>query len=395
MKRFMLFSALAAVVVVAVGLCVWVGAPASLFLMAQGIGYQRQPADFDFEFAGLAPNVSQVRVDLSYYPRTPIWGISKHWSTVISPPSIDQVHRSLEVPVNAGRVHFTAPLGLAGLSNFRLIGVQLGSDGDDLPYAVAASVAGDVSSSQPTAPSNLEVPLIAVSDGQIRYDGPRALWRRVDTGNGANPYSYNPRVVVSSLPIVWDGLRGLRARVDLAPYPLATFVVPDGWEAGGWKNDGGNSGGSLIRADARLTTQALVLSPGVTISLPFARECTEPPQIAVVSAAQLPAWSQIDGTWRPIPRSVWAALLGTTRAPDLSVEFIPGAAGAGSLDRMESFAVRARANGAYRLFAACPNPHYDSLAVTWVDVIARPVHPKTTCYSTPAARTFERDAQGC
>jgi hypothetical protein len=393
-KRLRLFCAIAAVVIAAVAACVWLQAPGSLILMVQGAGSQRHPVDFDIEFPGIAANVSHVQVELSYYPRTPILGISKHWTTIISPPEIDQIHRSLQVPVNAGRVHFTAPLALAGLSNFRLTDVQIGADAGEAPYSLEARVAGDVSSAQPAAPPNLDIPLLAVSDGQVRYDGPRALWLRVDAGDGTNPYSYDPRAVESALPIVWDGLQAFHARVDLAPYPLVTFVVPDGWAMDGWKNDGGNSGGSLIRSQARLTTQALVLSPGVTVPLPFARECTAPPQVAVVRAARLPAWSQIDGTWRPVSRSVWTTLVGLARPPDLDVRFVPGTAG-GSLDRMESFSVRARAIGAYRIFAACPDAHYDSSAVAWVDVIVRPVRPKTYCYSTPATRTFVRDGQGC
>jgi hypothetical protein len=49
--------------------------------------------------------------------------------------------------------------------------------------------------------------------------------------------------------------------------------------------------------------------------------------------------------------SVWEAMLGGARASAVDVHFVPLTVGA-------------------HLFAACPNPHYDSLGVTWIDVIA-------------------------
>ena len=114
-----------------------------------------------------------------------------------------------------------------------------------------------------------------------------------------------------------------------------------------------------------------------------------------MSATRLPGWSQIDGTWRPVSRSEWAALGRSAGSPDLEVRFLPGSGAGKALDRTEYFLVRSRSMGAHRLFAACPNQHYDSLAVAWIDVIVRPVHPTTYCNSAPASRTFERDAQGC
>ena len=170
----LLVGAVAVAIASAVVLCVWLNAPRSLLLMVQGIGYQRQPANFDFEFAGIAGDVPGVRVDLAYYPRTPIFGISKHWTNVISPPAIDQIYRTLQVPAKAGRVHFAAPLGLVGLSNYRLIDIRIG---EDAPYAVEASVAGDVRDEQARPPRNLDIPFIAVNAGAVRYDGALALWR--------------------------------------------------------------------------------------------------------------------------------------------------------------------------------------------------------------------------
>jgi len=267
--------------------------------------------------------------------------------------------------VHEGRVRWTAPLGLAGFSNFRLQSVNVGEAG--APYALRATNASDPSIDPSTAPRSLDIPLIGVGGGEYRYDGAIALWRR--TGNdGANPYVYSPRADSVPAQLIWDGLRVLHARIDLAPYPLGTFVVPVDWEGEGWKNEGFQ----LARPHATLTGKALSVAPGVSVPLPFARECASPPQFAVVAGNHIPEWSRIDGVWRPISRSVWEELARGAQTPELDARFVPRATSSASLDRVEFFNVLARAGGTYRLFAACQNSHYGSLGVTWIDVIARP-----------------------
>jgi len=363
------FVAAALLVVAASSVCLWLNVPKSLQLLAQGVGQQRHPVEFDFEFIGIDPGISRVPVQLFYLPQTPIFGLTKHYSSIIAPLSIDTITRSLDVDVRAGRVRFTAPLGLAGLSNYRLQSVDVGEA--DAPYALTSSIdLGDPSKvDRAKAPRSLDLPLIGVSDGQVHFDGAIALWRRIasEAHDDANPYAYSP-LAQGPAQLIWDGLRGLTARIDLAPYPVGTFVVPTGWEGDGWKNEGYR----LTRPHATLTDTSLELSLGVTVPLPFAHDCEVAPQVVVVSARRVPQWSAIDGLWRPVPRAVWESLVRQAPAPGLTVRFVPRASRRGALQRMQSFAVLARASGRYRVLAACANSHYASRAVTWIDVSARP-----------------------
>ncbi|MEO6990833.1 MAG: hypothetical protein ABI346_00715, partial [Candidatus Baltobacteraceae bacterium] len=168
--------------------------------------------------------------------------------------------------------------------------------------------------------------------------------------------------------LIWDGLRALHARIDLAAYPVATFIVPSGWHGEGWKNEGFQ----LTRPGATLTDKALTIAPGAWVPLPFSRECASPPQFAVAGSARIPEWSRIEGLWRPVSRFVWQALLRNEQPSALDVRFVPRRGGDTSLVHVESFAVLARASGTFRLLAACANPHYDSVGVTWVDIAVRP-----------------------
>jgi hypothetical protein len=363
-------SAIAVVVVALLTICWWLNVPRSLQLMAQGLGQQRHPVDFDIEFVGIDSNLSQVPVSLYYVPKTPILGISAHYWSSIAPFRIDTITRTFQVPVHEGRVRWTAPLGLAGFSNFRLQSINVGEAGAE--YALHATTASDPPIDPSTAPRSLDIPMISVSGGEYRYDGAIALWRRTDGTNpyDANPYVYSPRADSSTLgaPLIWDGLRVLHARIDLAPYPIGTFVVPVDWEGEGWKNEGFQ----LARPHATLTDKALTLSRGVSVPLPFSRDCKSVPQFAVVAGNRIPTWSNIDGLWRPIYRPAWQELLRRAETSELDVRFFPRASRGASLDRVEFFTVLAHAGGTYRLFAACPNSHYASLGVTWIDVIARP-----------------------
>jgi hypothetical protein len=359
-------GAIAAIAVAILVVCAWLNVLRSIPLTVQALGQERHPVDFAIEFGGLDPSVSRVPVQLFYYPQTPVFGISAHWRSIVAPLRIDKITRSLKVDVQSGKVHFAAPLGLVGVSNFRLQRVDVGEQG--APYAVTASVdLNDPASVDPSkAPRGLDLPLVAESDGRLRYDGPIALWGRMENG-GANPYVYSPRADVVPAQLLWDGLRSLYARIDLAPYAMAAFVVPTDWHGDGWKNEGYR----LTRAHATLTDKALEISAGTSVPLPFARECGPPPEFAVVQESRIPEWSRINGLWRPVLRREWEELLRRAQPPGVAIRFVPSG-GTRSLFGMESFDVLARAGGTYRLFAGCPNPDYGSLAVTWIDVIVRP-----------------------
>ncbi|MEO6989957.1 MAG: hypothetical protein ABI346_05950, partial [Candidatus Baltobacteraceae bacterium] len=231
MSRLLRFGAFAILLVAILGIGAWLNLPGSLLLTARALGEQRHPVDFDFAFSGLGPHPLRVPVQLFYFPKTPILGISEHYWSIIAPLRVDTVTRSFEVDVREGHVRWSAPLGLAGLSNFRLQSLSVGEPG--AAYALRASAVRDAA----RAPRSLELPAIVVNGGQYRYDGALALWRR--PGNEqTDPYVYSPRVDDVTRQLIWDGLRALHARIDLAAYPVATFIVPSGWHGEGWKNEG-------------------------------------------------------------------------------------------------------------------------------------------------------------
>jgi hypothetical protein len=367
-KAFVRIAAIVAGALAIIAPCVWLNVPGSLVLLIQTLGPQRQPVDFDIEFAGLNPRVSSLRVESFYFPKTPIFGITEHYWSMIAPLQIDTITRSLDVAVHNGHVHWVAPLGLVGLSNYRLQSVRVGAQ--EAPYSVEFSSRQDRSNE----PSGLDIPLIAVTGGDYRFDGALALWQRPGDAE-ANPYVYSPAIGEVSREVIWDGLRTLHARIDLAPYPLATFIVPADWNGAGWKNEAYRA----TRPGATLTNQALDIATGASIPLPFQRECAAP-EFAVASGNGVPKWSRIYGLWRPVPRSAWEKLkrephvqgivLRSTPARRASAARYRVTANASS-PRVEFVTVLARSSGAYRLFAACPNAHYASLPVTWLDVNAR------------------------
>ena len=359
LKRVLGIIAIAGVLNIILAICIWLNAPGSFFLAAEGLREEHNPVDFEIEYVGLSPTVTRVPVELFYMPKTPIYGITEHYTSIISPLTIDPKRRRLEVPVRDARVRFAAPLGLAGFSNYRLQSVNVGDS--DAPYALEAFITNDWG----IEPLTVDIPPITVRNGDYRFDGAIALWRRPgDTDE--NRYVYAPRIEDVPRPVIWNGLRDVRARIDLTPYPIATFVVPGDYAADGWQNEGWR----LTRPHATLTNKILTVVRGVSVPLPFARECQSPPEFAVVDGHHIPAWGRLYGLWRPVSRGVWDNLRRGVQTPNVTVRFIPSDGAGASIDRMERFAVVARTNGTYRLFAACPNSHYDSVGVTWIDIVA-------------------------
>ncbi len=358
MLRASLLLALAAALVL--GACVWLNAPKSLPLMLRAAREGREPVRFDIHFSGLDPHLSRMRVDLFYFPETPILGISSHPWSIIAPNRIDTISRTLEVPVRDGSLVWSAPLGLLGVSNYRLRSLAVGEPG--AAYALQARAADDPA----RAPRRVDFPHVEQRAGAYSYDGAHALWGRLGSDEESD-YSYSPRVGDVVPQNIWYGLRTFDARIDLTPYPVASFVVPAGWSGNGWTNEGFR----LSRPHASLTGTSLAISRGANVPLPFSRECVHAPQFALVAAADVPAWSKFAGLWRPVARATWMELSGRRQPDQIRATFQPSSRGNPSLDRIEAVLVNASSAGTFRLFAACPNPHYDSVAVTWIDIVAR------------------------
>jgi hypothetical protein len=358
--RIVVRLAVALIAVAAIAaLCLWLNVSRSVPLMLQGAALQRQPAHFDIEFVGLDPGVAHVAVELFYFPVTPVFGLTSHYTNIIAPNRIDSIDRTFDVPVRSRHVRFSAPLGLFGIDNYRLRSAVVGDE--ESAYRLQMAAPEDPSH----APKDVDIPAIAVRDGDYRFDGALALFRLTASGD-ANPYAYAVNVTGVEAPILWEGLRTLRARVDLAPYALTSFDAHS-WAGGaGWKQ----LGYQLTHAHATLTDTTLTIARDVTVPVPFARECQAPPQFTLVSHEHVPRWSRIDGLWRPVARGDWDAFRRGSGAPaEVSVHFSPAASGRPSLEREEFLEIDCRTAGNYRLFAACPNPHYDSVAVTWLDVV--------------------------
>ena len=83
--RFLIVIATVALVAVLAVCPWWLNVPRSVGLMAQGLGQQRQPVEFDIEFVGLGAHVAEVPVYLFYVPATPIFGITAHYWSFIAP----------------------------------------------------------------------------------------------------------------------------------------------------------------------------------------------------------------------------------------------------------------------------------------------------------------------
>jgi hypothetical protein len=352
------FAGIALLIILLLAVCFWLNVPRSVPLFVQGIALERYPIEFDFEFVGLDPHLTSVPVNYVYMPLTPIYGITKHWTTIISPAQVDTILRTQVVPVEGGHLRWSAPRGLTGLSNYRLYSFGVGDQG--APYELVGTSPQD--GTKP--PRALNIPKIAVSGGVYDFDGPIVLWRGQGEPTDENPYGYATRDLQQPAQILWDGLRSVRARVQLTPYALSTFVVPTLWAGDGWTNQAYQ----ISRPHATKTDQLLKLARGVSVPVPYMRECTDAPQFAVVTGRDVPAWAKLYGLWRPIPRAEWDAFRRGANAPGITMHFNPAARGEPSLDRVETLSLSVAKPGHYRLFGACPNGNYDSVAVAWLEI---------------------------
>ena len=338
MKRAARIAALVAGAVLLVALCWWLRMPASLALLARTLGDARHPVAFSYTFTGPEAPLD-ADVEATYIARTPILGISRHYWSIIAPPSVDTRIVKPEVVRSATGMRFSLPLGIAGLSGFRLAYVALRRSGGELP---------DVSL-QPTgngaAPPQQTIPFASLFGGAYAFDGPFALWA---TSGGAafdDGYAYSTRAVMSARDVIWDGLRSVTARIDFTPYPLPAFEPGTTWT------------GKIARG-----TQAFV---------PYAPDCALPPELFAIRAADVPEWSKVQGLWRPIPLARWKAFAAASHGAPLALRFVRRIAPPTDPKAASEVEVRGSQPGRFRLFAACPAAHYDTVAVTWLDVEVR------------------------
>jgi hypothetical protein len=366
-RRIALFGCFALVIAAAVAVCWWLRFPGSLFVLARTLGDARRPVTFDYTFVG-PPAPVNAEVNATYIATTPIFGISQHWVNIIAPMTVDTINKKLDATVAPGRLTFQVPLGIPGLSGFRLryVSVLYGRTSPDVATDLSASPtdSGD-------APTRMTIPEARSTDGTFDYDGPLALWAMTGSTNDATGFVYAPRVVMTTREVLWDGLRSVRARVDLTHYPMPAFQPPVGWTATGW----GLSGVTYTHAPthATLTDQGLVIARDARVPMPFSRDCTTMPEFAAVAPHDVPAWSpwpQPNGLWRAVPVADWRALVARARNAPLTTKFVPSARP--PADGIEAVDLDGRTVGKYRLFAACPSPHYGSVAVVWIDVEVRP-----------------------
>lgn len=359
MKRAARIGVVVAGCLALLGLAVWLNLPSSLTLLVQSIGQQRHPVAFDLQFAA-APSGRPAQIELRYVPRTPILGITAHYWSIIAPLHIDNITRTQSVQPQGGHVRFVAPLGLLGLSGYRLqsIGVRPFGDADSAPDIEVGPTEGDAE------PMRQQTPLARIDDGAYTFDGALALWGLSGVGREAAGFTYSPRATDPTRQVIWPGLRAVHARIDFESYPVTALAAPAGWEGYGWHRDGIN----LSRAGAKLSDRRLETKRGARFALPFSGNCTAAPRLAVVTLAGAPAWSRIDGLWRPVALDTWDRLVRSSmqRALDPRTGLPPR-----SLDDVVPLEIAAIAPGSYRLFATCGNPHYRSVAVTWLDVVVR------------------------
>ena len=314
--------------------------PASLALLAQTLGDARHPVEFSYTFAG-ADAPLDADVEATYIARTPILGISRHYWSIIAPSSVDTRIVKPEVVRSATGMRFSLPLGIAGLSGFRLAYVALRRSGSALPD-VSLQPTGDGA-----APPQQTIPSASLSGGAYAFDGPFALWA---TSGGAafdDGYVYSTRAAMSARDVIWDGLRSVTARIDFTPYPLPAFEQPTVWT------------GKIAR-----DTQA---------SVPYAPDCALPPALLAIRAADVPEWSQVQGLWRPIPLARWKAFAFAAAAhgAPLALRFVRRSAPPTDPTAASEVEVSGSQPGRFRLFAACPATHYDTVAVAWLDVEVR------------------------
>jgi hypothetical protein len=347
----------AVLAVIAVG--IWLNFPTAFVLLVQALGEQRHPVDFDIQFVG-APASRTAQIELWYVPRTPIFGITEHYWSIIAPLHVDNITWHKSVQPKDGHVRFTAPLGLVGLSGYRLqsIGIRPSGDADAAPDLELGPTDDDAE------PVSQLVPPAHVDDGTYTFDGAFTLWGMTGVAREAAGVYYSPRATDRTREVIWPGLRALRARVDFAAYPLPTFQAPVVWTGFGWRKYGSN----LFRTGATLTDRRLEARRGAHFAIPFSGECAAGASFAVVALANAPAWSNIDGLWRPVARQTWDKLARASGQRSLTVRLtrVPR-----SLDDVAPLELVADAAGSYRLFAVCPNPHYASVAATLIDVVVR------------------------
>jgi hypothetical protein len=189
------------------------------------------------------------------------------------------------------------------------------------------------------------------------------LWRLSGSGWQASGYAYSPRAANVSRRVIWDDMHTVRARIDTTHYPVPAFVAPAAWQGNGWRPDGSN----LARTGATLTSAQLDMRRGAVVPVPFSRDCTTAPQFQSFRASTAPRWSDIDGLWRPIPTGFWKGLKAWPGRSMLQTRFVPAAKP--PQDGVEFVEVRAPSTGTFRLLGACPNAHFGSVAVAWLNVV--------------------------
>jgi len=345
------------VVVLVASAAAWLNLPPAAILFARGFAQSRHPVIFDVELANVSPALANVDVTLLYMPKTPIYGISEHYTNMLSPLTLDRVVRHLNVTVTQGRLHFQAPLALVGLSNFRLDFVTLQrTNSSDAPELFGLTDTGNGD-----APITSAIPSAHVADGTYFFDGPLALWRMTGDSDDAGGRAYSPLGSNPSRQVIWDGLRAVHARVNFAPYPIPTFQVPVEWARYGWRR----YGNVLFQRNAKLSDTRLSMTHGAALVIPFTRDCARTPEFALVRKPQTAPWADDVALWAPISLGAWQKAVRTHRAPRESIAFVP--AGKRS-EEPDAVRVGPLQRGEYRLCAACPNTAYDSVAVAWIDV---------------------------
>jgi hypothetical protein len=358
-KRVAQIGLIVSAVLFIIALGIWLNFPTAFVLLAQAVGEQRNPVAFDLQFVD-APASRPAQVEVWYEPRTPIFGITEHYWSIIAPLHVDNITWHESVLPKDGHVRFTAQLGLVGLSGYRLqsIGVRPFGDADEAIHLELGSTEGDAE------PTRQPIPLARVDNGTYTFDGALTLWRLTGAGEETAGFAYSPRASDPTRQIIWPGLRAVRARIDLATYPVTALAAPVAWEGYGWHRDGIN----LSRAGATLSDRRLETKRAARFAIPFSGDCAARPRFAVVTLANVPAWSRIEGLWRPVASETWERLMrsSTRGALDTHIARSPR-----SLDDVAPLEINAIAQGSYRLFATCGNPHYRSVAVTWLDAVVR------------------------
>lgn len=364
MKRPARIGVIAVACLAALGLAVWLNLPRSLAMCVQAIGQQRHPVAFDVQFVGVAIR-SPVEVEIRYVPQTPIFGITEHYWSIIAPLHIDNITRVERMEPQDGHVRFAAPMGLVGLSGYRLQSIGLHLAGADADNETRVEL-GQTNNPR-VEPLSMGVPDAVVNDGTYTFDGPLALWGMTGAQDDTTGVVFSPRAFNPTRQVIWDGLRALVARIDLTHYPLPAFQTPVGWEGLGWKSAGIN----LSRPGATLTERRLEMRRDAIVRVPFTRDCNATPRFVSMRTASAPAWSNIEGLWRPVEVGSWVNLDTEPGVSAPRTRFVgrskPPPDGVEAVEIRPD--MRLLSSGTFRVFAMCPEPHYGSVAVTWLDVV--------------------------